>query len=452
MKLLATALWTAAALFASDTGIHIPFEKYKLANGMRVVLARDTSVPVVAVYVLYDVGARSEEEGRIGFAHLFERMMFEGSAHAKKGEHVNDIQANGGEAIGSTHLDYTEFYDTIPSNQLALALWLESDRMASLTITEENLKNLKDVLQKEKAASFDNQPYRPAISEQWPAMIFSDSHNKHSVVGRLDDLNAATVEEAVSFYKTCYAPNNAVLVISGDFEAAEAKNLVNGYFGAIPSQPQPKRPDSKGEAPRTEAKALTVKDLNARVPAVIVGWPAPQRHSPDWYALSMIDAVLTSGDSARLRLNMVKGRMSLLQGDSNLGWPDAGPADFKDPGYYTAILIYKPNFQAKEILDQYQNEIDHIARYGVGHTELERLQAVLSFSKATETQTALSRAKLLGIHELLDGDAGYAEKDFANLMSVTSEQMQAAINKYLTVGRRDVLTIQPVPQSAGGGK
>jgi len=237
-------------------------------------------------------------------------------------------------------------------------------------------------------------------------------------------------------------------VIVGDFEAAEAKKLVNGYFGGIPAQPQPKRPDFKGEAPRNEGKTLTVKDPNARAPAVIVGWPAPPRHSPDWYALNMIDEVLTSGDSARLKLNMMKGRMSLLQGDSNLGWPGAGPADFKDPGYYSAILIYKPNFQAREIVDQYQNEIDHIARDGVGRSELERLQAALRFSKASETQTVLSRAKLLGVHELLDGDAGYAEKDLPNLLGVTSEQMQAAVNKYLTVARRDVLTIEP----AGEGK
>jgi len=452
MKRLATALLTAAVLFPADNGIRIPFEKYKLANGMRVVLARDTSVPVVAVNVVYDVGARSEEKGRLGFAHLLERLMFDGSAHVKKGEHLNYVQANGGEAIGSTHLDYTEFYETVPSNQLALALWLESDRMTGLTITEENLKNQKDALQKEKATSFDNQPYRPAISQQWPAMIFSDPHNTHSVIGTLDDVNAATVEDVAGFYKTYYAPNNAILVIAGDFESAEAKKLVNGYFGGISSQPQPKRPDFKQEAPRAEGKTMTVKDPNARVPAVLVGWPAPPRHSPDWYAVSMIDAVLTSGDNARLKLNMMKGRMSLLQGDSNLGWPNSGPADFKDPGYYAAILIYKPNFQAREIVDQYQNEIDHIARDGVGRTELGRLQALLRFSKVTAMQTALSRAKLLGIHELLDGDAGYVEKDFASLMSVTSEQMQAAVNKYLTAGRRDVLAIVPAPPAAGGAK
>jgi len=449
MKPIATLLLAAAAMFPADLSIHIPFEKYKLPNGLRVVLARDTSVPVVAVYVVYDVGARMEEKGRTGFAHLFEHMMFEGSANVKKGELFTYVSASGGEANGSTHFDYTDFYETLPSNKLALGLWLESDRMSGLTITEENLKIQKDAAQQEKRKNYDSQPYRPAISEQWPAMIFGDFHNAHSVMGSFEDLRAATVEDVASFFKTYYAPNNAVLVISGDFETAEAKKLVNGYFSAIPSQPQPKRPEFK-EAPRTQGKTQTVKDANARVPAMVVGWPAPPRHSPDWYALNMVDAVLTSGDSARLKLNMVKGSMSLLQADTNLGWPNAGPIDFKDPAYYAGMLIYKPNFTSQEILDEFQTELDHIARDGVGRTELERLQAVLRFSKATAMQTALSRAKLLGIHELLDGDAGYAEKDYANLFSVTSEQMQAAVSKYLTASRRDVLIIEPAPLAPQG--
>ena len=445
LRLLANAAIAASPLlFGADPVLHIPFEKYKLGNGMRVVLARDTAVPVVAVYVIYDVGAREEEKGRTGFAHLFEHMMFEGSANVKKGEHFNYVSASGGELNGSTHLDYTDFYETLPSNRLGLALWLESDRMRSLAITEENLKNQKEAVQQEKLRNFDNQAYRPGISEQWPAFVFGDFHNSHSVMGTIDDLKAATVGDVANFFKTWYAPNNAVLVISGDFDTAEAKKLVSGYFGDIPAQPQPKRPDLK-EAVRAEGKTETVRDPNARAPAVVVGWPAPPRHSQDWYALNMIDAVLTSGDSARLKLDMVKGRQSLLQADANLGWPGASPLDFKDPAYYAAILIYKPNFQVKEILDQYQSELDRIAREGVGRTELGRLQAVLRFSRARDTETALSRAKLLAIHELMDGDAGYAEKDYASLFSVTSEQMQAAASRYLTVGRRDVMAIEPAP-------
>ena len=438
---LAAVVAVAARLSGAESAVHIPFEKYRLGNGLRVVLARDSSVPVVAVCVIYDVGSRVEEKGRTGFAHLFEHMMFEGSANVKKGEYFTYIASNGGEVNGSTHLDYTDFYETLPSNRLALALWLESDRMRSLAITEENLQIQKEAVLQERRRNF-SQPYRAAIAE-WPAFVFGNIHNAHPVIGSSpDDLDTAAVDDVAKFFHTYYAPNNAVIVISGDFDPAEARKLVGGYFGDIAAQPSPKRPDLN-EAPRAEGKTVTVKDPNARVPALIAGWPAPARHSPDWYAIRMIDAVLTSGDGARLKLQMVKGRQSLLQADANLGWPAATPVDFKEPAEYAAIFVYKPNFSASEILDQYQAEIDRIAREGVGGTELGRVRAVLRFEMASGTQTALSRAKLLGIGELMDGDAGSAEKDAASLLGVTAEQMQAAAKKYLSAGRRDVMIIEP---------
>jgi predicted Zn-dependent peptidase len=429
------------SLFAADSAIHIPFERYKLANDLRVVLARDNSVPVVAVYVVYEAGARVEEKGRTGFAHLFEHMMFEGSANVKRGEYFNYISSNGGEVNGSTHLDYTDFYETLPSNRLALALWLESDRMRSLTITEENLKVQKEAVLQERRRNF-SQPYRAAIA-QWPGFVFGNFHNAHPVMGSSpDDLDTATVGDVARFFHTFYAPNNAVLTISGDFDPAEARKLIAEYFGDIAAQARPKRSDLS-ETPRAEGRATTVKDAHTRVPALIAGWPAPPRHSQDWYAIEMMDAVLTSGQSARLKLSMVNEKQSLLQADASLGWPAATAVDFREPGDYATLLVYKPNYSASEILDQYQAEIDRIAREGVGGTELGRVKAVLRFSMASATQTALARAKLLGIDELLDGDAGYVEKDSANLLGVTSEQMQAAARKYLPAGRRDVMAIQP---------
>ncbi len=427
---------------AADEAIHIPFEKYKLANGMRVVLARDTAVPVVAVYVIYNVGSRDEEKGYIGFAHLFEHMMFEGSEHVKKGEHFHYVAASGGDLNGSTHLDYTDFYETLPSNRLALGLWLEADRMRGLTITEENLKIQKEAVQQERRKNYDTQAYRPAISDLWPAMIYSVFNNSHSVLGPEEDLKRATVEDVAKFFRTYYAPNDAVLVVSGDFESAAAKKMIADDFGGIAAQPAPKRPVLT-EAPRSAGKTQTVHDTNARVPAVMIGWPAPPRHSPDWYALEVLDGVLTSGASARLKMDMVKGAQSLLQADSGLGWPSASAADFKEPAGYATILIHKANFTAQEMVDKYQSEIDLVIRDGVTTSELERTKAVMRFAKATATQTALSRAKLLGIYELMDGDAGFADKDYANLFNVTSEQIQSAAKKYLTAARRDVLIVLP---------
>jgi predicted Zn-dependent peptidase len=447
---LLLSLCATLPVWGADADIHIPFEKYKLKNGMRVVLSRDTAVPVIAVYAIYDVGARSEEQGRTGFAHLFEHMMFEGSAHVAKGEHFKYIQSNGGTMNGSTHPDYTDYFETLPSNKLGLALWLESDRMRSLAITAENLKNQQEAVKQEKRLSFDNQPYATAIVENYPKLVFGNFQSSHSLIGSFEDLNAAGVDDVAKFFKTYYAPNNAVLVIAGDFQAADAKKMVEQYFGDIPAQPQPKRPDMT-EPVRTEGKTETVPDQHARVPGVIIAWPGPTRHSADWFAINMLDAVLTGGESCRLQLDLVKGKQSLIQYQTNPGWPFESAIDYKDPNEYAAFLLYKPNFQAQQVVEQFQGEIDRIAKDGVAAKELDRVKAVLRYSKASSLQTALERAKALGIYEMLDGKPELFDQDYTSLFKVTSAQMQAAAQKYLAAKRRDVLIIQPAPPPAAAG-
>src|SRR5580692_4169645 len=417
ITLMLCAAATVAA--AAESDFHIPFEKYKLQNGMRVVLSRDTAVPVIALYVIYDVGARSEEKGRTVFAHLFEHMMFEGSANIKKGEHFKYVSANGGQMNGSTHPDYTDYFETMPSNKLGLALWLESDRMRSLSITAENLKNQQEAVKQEKRLSFDNQPYQTAIIEKWPVMVYGNFQSSHSLIGSFEDLEAASVDDVSKFFKTYYAPNNAVVVIAGDFETADAKKMVEQYFGKIPSQPQPKRPDMT-EPVRTEGRTETYLDQHARVPAIVMGWPAPARHSPEFYALGMLDAVLTSGQSSRLQLDLIKGKQSVLQFDANPGWPFASFNDYKDPGVYAAFVLYKPNYRPQQIVDQVQGEIDRIAKEGVDEAELQRVKAVLRFQKVTSLQASLERAKLLGQYELLDGKPEMLDQDFTRLFAVTS--------------------------------
>lgn len=448
--ILLLASVTAALFGAASNDVHIPYEKYKLPNGMRVLLSKDTAVPVIAVYVIYDVGARAEEKGRTGFAHLFEHMMFQGSANVPKGEHFKNVEANGGSMNGSTHPDFTDYFETMPSNKLGLALWLESDRMRSLAITADNLKNQQEAVKQERRLSFDNQPYATAIVDKWPTLAYGNFQSSHSLIGSFEDLNAASVEDVAKFFKTYYAPNNAVLVIAGDFQTADAKKLVQQYFGDIPAQPQPKRPDMT-EPERTAGKTETVKDPHAQVPGLIVGWPAPKRHSADWYALGMLDALLTAGQSSRLQLNLVKGKQSVLQFESNLGWPFASAQDFKDPGLYAAFFVHKPNFTAQQIVAQYQEEIDRIAKDGVDAKELERVKSVLRFGKANNLQSAIERAKTLGIYELIDGNPAMFEQDFTEGFKVTSAQIQAAAKKYLTATRRDVLIIQPAPPAPAGG-
>jgi len=302
-KLIARGLLVLAAFSAMAADVAIPIDSYKLKNGLRVILSKDNAVPVVTVYVIYDVGARSEEKGRTGFAHLFEHMMFEGSANAPKGTHFATIESNGGTMNGSTHPDFTDYYEVLPSNKLATALWLESDRMRSLAINEENLKNQKEAVKQERRLSFDNQPYNTAIVDVWPTLMFRNWQSSHSLIGSFEDLNGAGVADVSRFFKTYYAPDNAALAIVGDIQPAETKKLIESYFGDIPSQPLPKRPDLA--EPAFEARKQVQKDPLARVPGIVIGYPGPKRRSTDYYALHMIDAILTGGDSSRFRLNLV---------------------------------------------------------------------------------------------------------------------------------------------------
>ncbi len=444
MKALAGLCFCALTLSAAvPAKIDIPIQRYKLENGLRVILSKDNTLPVVAVYMVYDVGARSEEHGRTGFAHLFEHMMFEGSANVKKGEHMRYVESNGGSFNGSTHPDYTNYFETMPSNKLAVALWLESDRMRSLAITPENLANQKEAVKQERRLSFDNQPYATAIVDRWPQLAFQNWQSSHSLIGSFEDLNAATIEDVSKFFKTYYAPNNAVLTIVGDIQIPEAKKLVETYFGDIPSQPQPKRPDLTEPAGGSPAKGEVYKDALAKVPGVVIGYPGPPRNSDDFYAMVVLDALLTGGDSSRLQQDLVKGKKSVVQYQGDLGWPFASADDYKSPGDYATFLIYKPNFQSEQIVEQYQDEITRIQNDGVTPAELHRVQMLLLSSKLNQLQTSLGRANMLANFEVLDGTPEEINSMLDRYQAVTAAQVQAVAKKYLTKDRRVVLAIQP---------
>ena len=446
MKVLITFCACAVSLAAASTKIDIPIEKYKLDNGLRVILSQDNTLPAVAVYMVYDVGARAEEKGRTGFAHLFEHMMFEGSSNVKKGEHMRYVESNGGTFNGSTHPDYTNYFETLPSNKLAVALWLESDRMRSLAVTPENLANQKEAVKQERRLSFDNRPYATAIVDKWPGLAFQNWQSSHSLIGSFEDLNAASIEDVSKFFKTYYAPNNAVLTIVGDLQIPEAKKLIQTYFGDIPSQPQPKRPDL-AEPTVATAKSEIYKDPLAKVPGVVIGYPGPLRDSDDFYAMTVLDALLTGGDSSRLQLDLVKGKKSVIQYQGDLGWPFASADDYKSPGDYTTFMLYKPNFQSNQIVDQYQDEIAKIQNQGVTDAELHRAQISLLTAKLNQLQTCLGRATLLANFEVLDGKPEEINTLLDHYSAVTPAQLQAVAKKYLKPNQRTVLAIQPAPNS-----
>jgi len=426
----------------NSSSLTLPLERFRLENGLRVVLSRDSTTPVVAVYLIYGVGARSEEFGRSGFAHLFEHMMFQGSRHAPKGLHFQIVEANGGYLNGSTHPDYTDYFEVLPSNKLPVALWLESDRMRGLVINEENLANQKEAVKEERRLRLDNQPYVTAIVDLWPRLLFRNWTNYHSLIGSFEDLDAATVDDVARFFKTYYAPNNAVLVLAGDIDVEESKRLIEAYFGDIEPQPAPPRPATSEPEPDGERSSV-YEDPHARIPALILGFPGPRRRSEDYYALGVLDVILTAGASARFQQNLVKGRRSVIQYEANLGWPFASASDYLDPGAYSIFLLHHPDFPTRQVLEHVTEELSRIQNDGPSCDELERARSFLRAEHVKQLESNIGRAQLLGRHELLDGDAGLLNTELERFLEVTEEQIRSAAQRRLNPAVRAVLEILP---------
>jgi len=426
----------------------IPIERFTLSNGLRVILSPDHSTPVATVYLIYGVGARVEERGRTGFAHLFEHMMFQGSKNAPKGTHFKLIEANGGALNGSTHPDFTDYFEVLPSNKLAVALWLEADRMRGLQVNRANLENQRQTVKQERRLAFDNRPYAVAIVERWPQLAFRNWHNSHSIIGSFEDLDGATVADVRRFFQTYYAPNNAVLAVAGDLRPEETRRLVEAYFGDIPAQALPSPPNLT-EPPQKAPRTGVHRDPLAQVPAVIVGYPGPTRRTPNYYALVMLDIVLTGGESSRFHQRLVKGRQSVIQYEANLGWPFAGPADYKDPGRYAVFLLHKPAFRSEQIVKQVEEEIRAVARAGLRRRELARARAFLRSNRVRQLQSSRTRAAALGQYELLDGNPDYVNTELDLFLAATPDEIQQAAREWLAPERRSVLEIVPGKKQEG---
>ena len=267
--------------------VNVPVVYYKLPNGLKVVISEDHIAPVVTVGVYYNVGFRVEPKGRTGFAHLFEHMMFQGSANVKKFEHAKFVEANGGSTNGHTDFDYTNYYETLPSNRLETALWLESDRMRSLDISQENLKNQQNVVSEEVRVNVLNQPYQFFEWIELWKNAFTNWNNSHNGYGELSEINAATIEDVRGFFKTYYAPNNAVLTIVGDVDVADVKKMVEKHFVSIPAQSTPPKADLS-EPAQSKEKRVSQTDKLANLPALATGYHVPPQNSPDFPAMAFM--------------------------------------------------------------------------------------------------------------------------------------------------------------------
>jgi zinc protease len=413
-------------------------QQFILANGLRVILCEDHAVPVVSVTLYYDVGSRNEKFGRTGFAHLFEHMMFQGSENVPKAAHFQYIFNAGGTMNGTTSTERTNYYETLPASHLPLALWLESDRMRSLKVTQENLDNQRNAVQEEKRLRYDNQPYVNAflrINE----LIFRIPANAHSTIGSMEDLDAATIEDVQEFFRVYYAPNNAVLTIVGDFETTEATDLVRKYFEGIPSQPPP--PPVDVSEPEDVARTQEVfDDKLAPAPAFVLGWKIPPRRTPDFYALSLAADLIFEGDSSRLYQKLVKGDESVVS-------IQGGIDERRGPSALYIFALPKPGEEVAAIREQIFEEIRSLRTSGPSPAEMEKLRNSLCNDVVRGRQSTMYRAQRLAEYALYDGDPTLFDSELDQYLAITPEQIRSAVERFLDVENRVVLDIVPVVEA-----
>jgi predicted Zn-dependent peptidase len=448
LAVFATATLGAQA-GTSSSKFSVPVTYRKLSNGLRVVVSENHSAPVVVVEVMYRIGFRIEPKDRTGFAHLFEHLMFQGSEHVGKFEHVRIVNENGGVLNGSTRFDHTNYFEVMPSNALELAMYLEADRMRALKITQENLKNQQDVVSEEVRVNVLNQPYGAFEWLGMPQRANTNWYNAHNFYGDLHDLEAATIDDVKKFFDTYYAPNNAVLVVTGDATVDEVMKLAEKYFGSIPQRPLPPRPDIS-EPPQTAEKTYVEKDKLARTPAVAFGYHLPDRMTKDFFALTLLDPLLVSDESAKLYQALVKENQiaSAVSGGFNYGL--GNNFDYNGPMLYTFRVDYRPDMKGADVLTVVDKVIGALQEHGI--TEDELRQAKVNFrSQFLENLEGgiipgFGRADLLAALSLYDDDPNRINTILSDLDKVTAADVRAAARKYLVPANRTV--IDRVPEGA----
>ena len=441
-------LTSAAAVPAADT-FSVPVVYKKLPNGLRVVVSENHAAPVVVVEVMYRIGFRIEPRNRTGFAHLFEHLMFQGSEHVSKFEHVRIVNENGGVLNGSTRFDHTNYFEVMPSNALELAMWLEADRMRSLKITPESLQNQKDVVSEEVRVNVLNQPYGAFEWLGLPQKANTNWYNAHNFYGDLSDLQAATLDDVKQFFDTYYAPNNAVLVVAGDATPDEAMKLAEKHFGSIPQRQLPARPDIK-EPAQTAEKTFSESDALARTPAVAFGYHLPDRMTKDFFALTLLDPLLVSDESAKMYQALVKENQiaSNVSGAFNYGL--GNNFDYNGPMLYTFRVDYRPDLKGGDVLKVVDKVISAIQEHGISEEELKQAKVNLrsSFLESLEGGIipGFGRADLLGALALYDDNPNRINTILGELEKVTAADVQQAAKRYLVPANRTSIDRRP-----GGG-
>ena len=429
------------AALPAQTTTTITFTETKLANGLRVIISEDHAAPVYSIVVHYLVGSRDERQGRTGFAHLFEHMMFKGSENVGPGEHFMQVFVNGGTMNGTTNKDRTLYFETLPSNQLDLGIFLEADRMKSLEITKENLDNQRHAVQEERRLGVDNQPYGRTF-EAVDQLAYDNPAYAHSVIGSMEDLNAASVDDVASFFKTYYAPNNAVLAIVGDVDTKATLEKVRKAFEPIPSQPPPPKVDLT-EPKQTAERRQQLDDPLARLTRLDIVYKAPPRLTADDDALQVLATVLSSGRSSRLFQKIVREQQ--LAPNVNAGRDGA-----IGPGLFRVIGTVSPGKTADALEAAVYAEIDRVKNGPIEDWEIEKARNNAKRGVVSGLTSSLQRAIQLAEFAASYGDAKLINQRVDRLMKVTAADVQRVARTYLVPENRTVVVTNPKAQSGGG--
>ena len=423
-------------------GATVPVEYYRLDNGLRVVLSRDTTVPTTTIAVHFHIGWRLEPRGRTGFAHLFEHLMFQESTNLAKGEADRIVQGNGGVSNGQTHYDFTNYFEVVPSHVVEPVLWAEADRLRGLVVSAASLRNQQDVVKNEVRVNVLNRPYGAFGWLDLPQTANENWHNSHNFYGELGEIDAATLDDARAFYDAYYVPRNAVLVVAGDFDTAQVKGWIQRYFGPLRDAAEPARPDIS-EPRQQQEKHVSRTDALAPRPGLAFAYHVPPRNTRQWYAFALLNEVLLQDEDSRLwrRLVAQKGYTDSIDGGINIG---DSQYTYDGPMLWTATLVHDASTPAEQIMKDVDSVIAGLADEPVTQAELDRALTKIrsNLYDLAGSPTRFGLTSLLASFALFDDDPSRINRLESEFRSVTLADIQATAREYLRPGNRTVLTLK----------
>ena len=435
------------------TTFSIPLQQKTLPNGLTVIVSEDHSAPTFGLCIAYRIGFRLEPEGKTGFAHLFEHMMFEGTPVAPKGTMDHIIEGGGGNLNGDTRWDYTEYIETAPVSALDPVLWLEADRMKALDFSTKNLDNQRQVVEEEVRVNVLNQPYGLFFAIDLPMKAYDTYPDNHNFYGDFRDLDAATIEDVRAFYYKYYAPNNAVMAIAGDVKAEEVFAQVEKYFASVPRRDVP--PLLKVvEKEQTAERRAVEEDKLANLPALAVGYRLPDRHSKDAVVGAVTGELLHNGEASLLYQHLVKEKQVAVSVDGGANWPLGNPFEYNGPTLLTTFLVEPKGTPSAKVLAAYDETIQQLATKGPTAEQLARVQTKMRSDLYDQMEQPINRASLIAHAALFDGNAARINTIPADIDKVTPSDVQAFAQKYLVPSNRTIIERNPAPkppaQKVGG--